>query len=326
MTGVQLHGDYYQRIRTIHRQQAAEVFDLEKMPETKRWIDAQLKREWMESDAYREYVKRKKAEKAKSNGNSETKSREHFDILGDIDVCKFAGELLEPLANGILDATWNPLVKGMNNLKFFRDFGLQPASVTLSWSCPIPGLGELFAAIAAVAQAIGKFFSQCFEALCVLFEMAVTGLINLGKKLYEFLSSVFTLENLSNFANMVADGITAGFNYIDSLLGGALTAVASAVSQVAMAIYNFGVAAVDFLVDIGSAAWNAISTAGAAAFDAVCSFGTAIVNLISDGLTAIANFMVNIGNAIADIIASIVNSIKSAICSALNSVFGFHVC
>jgi hypothetical protein len=326
MTGVQLHGDYYQRIRTIHRQQAAEVFDLEKMPETKRWIDAQLKREWMESDAYREYVKRKKAEKAKSSGNSETKSREHFDILGDIDVCKFAGELLEPLANGILDATWNPLVKGMNNLKFFRDFGLQPASVTLSWSCPIPGLGELFAAIAAVAQAIGKFFSQCFEALCVLFEMAVTGLINLGKKLYEFLSSVFTLENLSNFANMVADGITAGFNYIDSLLGGALTAVASAVSQVAMAIYNFGVAAVDFLVDIGSAAWNAISTAGAAAFDAVCSFGTAIVNLISDGLTAIANFMVNIGNAIADIIASIVNSIKSAICSALNSVFGFHVC
>ena len=323
MTGVQLHGDYYQRVRAIHRQQTAEVFDLEKMPETKKWIDAQLKREWMESDAYREYVKRKKAEE-KAKGRE--KGRENFDILGDIDVCKFAGELLEPLANGILDATWNPLVKGMNNLKFFRDFGLEPASVTLSWSCPIPGLGELFAAIAAVAQAIGKFFSQCFQALCVLFEMAVTGLINLGKKLYEFLSSVFTIENLSNFANMVADGITAGFNYIDSLLGGALTAVASAVTQVAMAIYNFGVAAVDFLVEIGSAAWNAISTAGAVAFDAVCSFGTAIVNFISDGLTAIANFLVNIGSVIADIITSIVNSIKSAICSALNSVFGINFC
>ena len=322
MTGVQLHGDYYERIRKVHRQQTAEVFDLEKMPETKRWIDAQLKREWMESEAYREYVKRKKAEKVRGK----EKGKEHFDILGDIDVCKFAGELLEPLANGILDATWNPLLKGMNNLKFFRDLGLQPTSVTLSWSCPIPGLGELFAAIAAVAQAIGQFFTQCFEVLCVLFEMAVTGLINLGKKLYNFLASVFTIENLSAFATMVADGITAGFHYLDSLVGGALTAVASAVTQVAMAIYNFGAAAVDFLVSVGQAAWNAISTAGAAAFDAICSFGTAVVNLISDGLTAIADFAVNIARAIAEIIESIVNSIKGAICSALNSVFGFHIC
>ena len=315
MSGAQLHGDYYKLIRKVHKQENQKVFDLEEMPETKKWIDAQLKQEWMSSEAYHEYVKQKKESK-----------KEHFDILGDIDICKMAGGLLEPLANGILDVSWNPLIKGLNNLKFFRDFGLTPKQVSLSWSCPIPGLGELFAGIAAVAQAIGKFFSDCFTLLCDLFELAITGLINLGKKLYNFLASVFTLENLSNFAHMVADGLTAGFNYINNLLGGALTAIAGAIAQVALAIYNFGAAAVSFLIQVGEVVWNAISTAGVAAFNALCWLGSGIVSLISDGISAVANFLVNIAEIIANIIVQIVVAIKNAICASLNAVLGICVC
>jgi hypothetical protein len=236
-------------------------------------------------------------------------------------MCKPIGKVFDRVANGILDVLYNPIVSNINKVKLLRNtLGLTQESVTVNWSCAIPGRGECIGGIVNAARAVGKFFTDCYNLVCQLGEQFVAGVMNTGKWLYGRLQGVFNKDRFNRFFRATSGGLSAGFNTIGQSFMSSLASISDAANAFSNAVLNFGASVGTFFMNpsmenFGAMAGQlmALSLAG---LTFVLEIGVAVLGLVVDIAAAVLGLIVDIGNWIAN---SIIGPIATAISDAFNA-------
>jgi len=305
-----LHNNYHNLMKHVNNQTSS--FDITKYPETMKWYVSTMEQEILESPEFKELVRKEKREHYKES------KREHY---WDGDMCKPVGKVFERAANGILDVLYNPIVSGINKVKLLRNtLGLTQESVTVNWSCPIPGMGEFIGGIVNAARAVGKFFTDAYNLVCQLGEQFISGVMNIGKWLYGRLQGVFNKDRFGRFFRATSGGLSAGFNMIGQSFMDNLAAIGEAASAFANVLLNFGASVGTFFMNPSSENFVAMASQlmalSLAGITFVLEIGLAILGFLVDVAAVVLGFIVDIGSWILN---SIIGPLATAIADAFNA-------
>ncbi len=340
ITSRQLHENYYNLMKQVNHQTVG-VYDIRDYPETLKWYGESMKQEVLNSPQMKEELRKKEREHYKAlkrgkvdDGDQSTTGREHSttgrehsttgrEHYWDGDVCKPIGEVFETVANGVLEGIYNPIVSGINKIGLLkRGLGLTTQTVSIDWSCPIPGLGEAIGAIVNAAIAVGQAFVAAFNFVCELGEALVGAVINAGKYLFNRLGQVFTKERLGRFFRGFSNGLTGGYSLIGSLTDN-FSWVGDAISNLGNLVVNLGNSVAQFFmnpsIDNFVAVIGNLLTLGIEAFIFVLEIGLSILTFFADLVGAVIGFIADVASWIINsVVGPVVDAIRNAAAAVLD--------